>query len=110
MMNYDIVKYVLDLNDSMLYYVKVYDDECETKEQARKRLAEIIKQEKEEQDGEYYGIIPFYAISDLPSLSRNNGIIKMSFYASDNLDDALMDKFDAYTKAHHMDYELIKNN
>ena len=44
-MKYDIVRYVIDLNNSMLYFLNASEDTYETQEQVKSALSEIIKKD-----------------------------------------------------------------
>lgn len=100
---YDIVKYTLDINNSMLYYRNVSKEIYDTEEQAKSVLSELMA----DGNGEYdRNTIPFYAISDLPSL-KNNGVITMTFYASATLDNVTKGKVAEYAKNHRMDCHFI---
>lgn len=103
-MKYDIVRYVIDLNDSMLYFLNTSEDTYETQEQVKSALSEIIKKDS---TIEYDGLVHFYAISDLPSMNENNGVITMTFYASATLDNVTKGKVAEYAKNHRMDCHFI---
>lgn len=103
-MKYDIVRYVIDLNDSMMYFLNASEDTYETQEQVKSALSEIIKKDS---NIEHDGLVHLYAVSDLPSLKGNNGVIKMDFYASATLDNVTKGRVIDYTKKHRMDCRFI---
>ena len=104
-MKYDLVKYAVGFTEPMptFIYLGIHSS-YETEEQAKEELTKLI----EEGDDEYEDdLIPYYAISDLPSLKDNNGVITMTFYASATLDNVTKGKLADFAKNHRMDCHFI---
>lgn len=106
-MKYQIVKFTLNVDDSRLTFIKVYDEEYESRSDAEIALSYMIDNKCDE-EGEFDGRIPLWEITNLPSKLKDPTIEdKCYWYTSSYICEGAMNFVKEYSSNHNIPIESI---